>query len=203
MNWIEQAKDIPLGQKRRIQCCGRNRDAVISSELRGYSFHCFKCGGTAFHRIDTRTLQELKISKLNEAPDPTVLPYDLVQDIPLQHVVWLYKAGITRDECIQAGIGWSDSMQRIVIPIYSDDGELLYFQCRAVHKGQLPKYKNPQVCKKNIIFKQGPDPPPPLPSAESYCRNHIKHACCWGLRPQNPYPCRVDPTPFLNFWVRP
>lgn len=67
----------------------------------------------------------------------------------------MYKAGISTSRYIEAGIGWSDSLQRIVIPVYSTDGELLYFQCRAVHKGQLPKYSNPSREKSSLLYMAG------------------------------------------------
>jgi len=152
--WLEIAEELPLGTKTRVTCCGKNRDAVISNDKQGYSVHCFKCGYSDRHTVHNRTLEQLRcLEELNRQPDPVEIPEDFTSVIPVQHRTWLYKAGITHAEYLQAGIGWSDHLQRIIIPLYGDSGELLYFQCRAVHKGQLPKYKNPPVEKATLLYK--------------------------------------------------
>ena len=153
MKWIEIAENLPLNTNTRVKCCGRNRDAIISSSLSGYSYYCFKCDSRLFHSVRSRTLQQLlNIQELNEQPPILEIPGDFTPVIPLEHCLWLYKAGISNEIYTREGIGWSDSLQRIIIPIYNSDGDLTYFQCRAVHKGQIPKYKNPQVSKSRLLY---------------------------------------------------
>jgi DNA primase len=54
------------------------------------------------------------------------------------------------------GIGWSSKLHRIVLPVYSDSGDLLYYQCRAVDKGQVPKYINPRADKSTLLYTRFP-----------------------------------------------
>lgn len=157
MNWIDIAENLPIGGKTRITCCGRNKDAVISNTISGYSYYCFKCDSRLFQSVRSRTLTQLiDINKLNDQPLPIEIPGDFTTVIPVQHCLWLYKGGISNAIYTRAGIGWSDNLQRIIIPLFSDTGTLLYFQCRAVHSGQIPKYKNPATnTKKNILYRYG------------------------------------------------
>ena len=156
MNWIEIAESLPLNTKTRIKCCGSNRDAVISHDTKGYVLYCFRCDTRIVHSIDARTLGEIyNLDKLANEQIPVTLPEDLIPVIPLQHSLWLYKAGIDTQTYTDAGIGWSDSLQRIILPVRSATGDLLYYQCRAVHQGQLPKYKNPPTSKTSFLYLAG------------------------------------------------
>ena len=152
-DWIKIAKSLPINEKTRVRCCGKNVDAIISNDQKGFSFYCFRCGTRLYEHCGSRRIDELrKLRELNAQPVPVEIPKDFTPDIPVQHACWLYRAGISKAVYMEKGIGWSDSLQRIVIPLYSDSGELLYFQCRAVHKGQIPKYKNPPVNKSRLLY---------------------------------------------------
>ena len=157
MNWEDIAADLPINGKARVRCCGKNRDAVISHDYKGYTFYCFKCGLVEVRNFKLRNLQHLlNIKELNDQEELELeLPQDFTRSIPIQHACWLFKAGLDTNAYMEAGIGWSDKLQRIIIPLHSATGVLLYFQCRAVHKGQLPKYKNPQVSKSKLLYSAG------------------------------------------------
>ena len=157
MNWKEIAADLPINGKTRVKCCGKNRDAVIGHDYKGYSFYCFKCGLVEIENFKVRNLYHLlNIKELNEQAELELeLPSDFTRSIPIQFACWLFKAGLDTDAYMEKGIGWSAELQRIIIPMYSDTNQLLYFQCRAVHKGQLPKYKNPSVSKAHLLYRAG------------------------------------------------
>lgn len=161
MDWLEIAKELPHGSKTRYaHDCSTHTDAIINTSNDGYSLHCFKCGEHVFVYRGQSTLAELdRVSKLNEQAKETlllVLPKDFTPTIPTQYAIWLYKAGISRDVARSCNIGWSPSLHRIVIPIYNPDGKLVYWQARAVLKGQRPKYINPPADKSSLLYTRIP-----------------------------------------------
>ena len=155
-DWLEIAKRLRHGESQRIQCCGKNNDAVVSCKRGTYAYHCFKCDSSEYHRCGDRPLVDLEF--LNEQatrPLTLKLPEDFTTEIPRQHKIWLYRASIDDATCLEQGIGWSDHLQRIVLPIYGNGNQLLYYQARAVHKGQIPKYLNPKVNKDSLLYWVG------------------------------------------------
>jgi DNA primase len=87
-------------------------------------------------------------------PQTKELPNDFTLDIPIDSFSWLARGGISVIHARNRGIGWSDRLGRIVLPIYKD-GELVYWQARAVTPGQSPKYSNPPVSKSEILYTVG------------------------------------------------
>ena len=154
MNWLDIAKNLSPNTKERVQCCGINRDAVISHNRDYYTYYCFRCDERIYERVGNRPLDQL-FSNAPTKIESHELPEDFTTVIPLQHCLWLYKAALSRDVIVDAGIGWSDSLQRIVLPIRDPSGNVLYYQCRAVHQGQLPKYLNPPIDKASILYHSG------------------------------------------------
>lgn len=157
-DWLEVAQSLPLGHKRRIRHdCADGRDMIVSHNERGYSAYCFRCGPVGFephgymNLADIERLRELNAQATEEHSNE--LPKDFTLEIPRQHVGWLLRAGIGPHLANRLRIGWSDSLCRVVLPIYSECGkELLYWQARAVLPGQTPKYINPSTDKSKILF---------------------------------------------------
>ncbi len=157
MEWLEVAKQLPLGHKRRVRHdCSENRDMVVGHDEIGYSAYCHRCGPVGNVKHGYRNLEELqRLRELNSIAQETQtheLPKDFTKDIPEQQAAWLYKAGISVRRAADCGIGWSDRLHRIVIPVYSSSGDLVYWQARAVRKGQTPKYTNPPIPKTNLLY---------------------------------------------------
>ena len=79
------------------------------------------------------------------------LPWDFTTDIPIEAMLWLFKASITPYRARQMGIGYSEYYRRVIIPIYQGT-KLVYFQARALYKDQDIKYINPKVDRSAIGY---------------------------------------------------
>ncbi len=149
-DWLDIAKALPAGRSVRVQCCKADKSALVTHGVKGCSYICFRCKEQAFKAHGKQSIKDLmkRRKELLEysaaVKDALRLPYDFTNDIPPKHRCWLFKAGIAEDEATWHNIGWSESMQRIVLPVYDDSGELICVQCRAVLDGQEPKYLNPK-----------------------------------------------------------
>jgi hypothetical protein len=159
MEWLEVAQQLPLGHKRRIQHdCSEGKDMLVSHNDTGYSAYCFRCGPVGFDPHGYQSIAEIaRLKELNaeaSVPQTKELPNDFTLDIPIDSFSWLARGGISIIHARNRGIGWSDRLGRIVLPIYKD-GELVYWQARAVTPGQSPKYSNPPVSKSEILYTAG------------------------------------------------
>jgi DNA primase len=155
--WLEAAKRLPLGHKLRLQHdCGDDKSMIVSHNENGYIANCFRCGNVGFEGHGYRNLEEIqRIRELNEQvlqeTSVNELPKDFTLHIPEKHILWLARAGINTSRSNVVGIGWSAKLQRIILPVYKGE-DLIYWQARAVIKGQVPKYTNPSVSKTNILY---------------------------------------------------
>jgi DNA primase len=72
-----------------------------------------------------------------------------------QAIGYLLNRGITMDEVLKYNIGYcEDGLYggRVIIPSYSEEGELNYFIARSFYKDSNMKYKNPPVSRNVIVF---------------------------------------------------
>ena len=162
MDWLEVAKALPLGQKKRVHHeCGEDRPLVIGHDEIGYSAYCHRCGPIGNQKHGYMNLAEIQrlndLNKNAKEQQSNELPRDFTLHIPRGKSSWLLKAGITAHRAAALGIGWSPRLNRIVLPLYGKDGTLLYWQARAVDKGQSPKYINPSVPKDALLYTVSPD----------------------------------------------
>ena len=159
--WLEVAHQLPFGHKKRIRHdCSESRDLLVSHGENGYSAYCFRCGNVGFEGFGYRNLAELeRIKQLNDTVEVHTreLPEDFTLHIPDVHTTWLSSAGISAVRAQRLGIGWSDKLQRVVLPIYDGFGKILYWQARAVREGHKPKYSNPAVSKSDLLYWQSPN----------------------------------------------
>lgn len=161
MDWTEQAKALQEGNSRRVNCpfCGTpsKNTAKLQHKDTGVSIFCFSCKESRFKGHGARSISALKLRfAFNVAnawhQEPVIkLPLDFTLDIPEQHALWLYKSSVFSTTAKDYGIGWSDSMQRVVIPVYNDSA-LVYTQARAVHPGMKPKYLNKKNASKSSVY---------------------------------------------------
>lgn len=159
--WIQIAKQLPLGRQQRYRHeCSTKLNAIINVTKLGYNLNCYKCGEHLFVPHGARTLPELaelnRRAKEAQYSEKVQLPKDFKDGVPTAYSTWLYKAGISTDVIREVRIGWSESLHRIIIPIYDTDGVLVYWQARAVHKEQKPKYINPRVDKSRTLYLRIP-----------------------------------------------
>ena len=163
MSWLSQAQNLPLGRTSRCDCpeCGEGTNtnaAILNHSTRGYSLFCHACGYNPFQDKGIQTLEELKrLKELNEHAERYIdqdvrIPPDYETEIPLAGRLWLYSGGISPTVWKEYGIGYSRNLQRVILPVYGVTGELVWYQGRAVHDGQRPKYLNPTIPKLGRMF---------------------------------------------------
>jgi hypothetical protein len=75
------------------------------------------------------------------------LPWDYTTDtskFPAAALVWLYKSRLTSQDIRRYGIGYSERLGRVIIPVYGRDGKFHSWQGRYVHDDNVeqPKYIN-------------------------------------------------------------
>lgn len=164
MDWLSIAKNLPTGHKTRADCpqCGRDTNtnaAIVNHQPKGYSLFCNACGYNPFVDKGVMTLAELKqLKELNDAASrysdwDCRLPADAGKmAIPLEGRLWLYAAGLTESHISRYGICYSESLRRVIIPVRNARQELVWYQARAVHAGQKPKYLQPSRDKGDTLF---------------------------------------------------
>jgi hypothetical protein len=85
-------------------------------------------------------------------PSPKVLEPHLW---PLAARCWLYVAGISNIEIQQLGFYWHPRMERVVLPVKDENGEVIYWQARTLDKTNVRKYTNPNVPKDCLLARYG------------------------------------------------
>lgn len=164
MDWLSIAKQLPTGQKTRTDCpeCGAGTNtnaAIVNHQPKVYSLYCNACGHNPHVDKGIMTLSEIKaLRELNEAAErysdwDVRLPADAGKTpIPIEGRLWLYLSGITETQISKYRICYSESLRRVILPVYSDDGELVWYQARAIFAGQKPKYIQPSKDKGSVLF---------------------------------------------------
>ncbi len=157
--WISIAKELPIGGKTQTTCptnCGSGEKLSVNNSIKSYWAYCYRCGHTDTEYKGKQTLAELEhVQTLNNnipTDIPIKLPDDFTTDIPLLGRLWLYSAGITEPLWSKYKIGYSPKLERVVLPIYKDN-KLIWFQARALSKGQQPKYLQPSADRSSILFE--------------------------------------------------
>lgn len=139
--WLATAKTLKAGRYIRIECCAHDKSLRVSNEERGYRAYCFRCGPRGFvahgdFSIDQLRRRREEFALLQEAN--VRLPHDFTTEIPPNEAVWLYKAGISTELAKHYGFGFSQSLKRVVLPVYRDSA-LVGFTARSTI-GAKPKY---------------------------------------------------------------
>jgi DNA primase len=139
---------------------------MVSNEERGYRAYCFRCGPRGFvahgdFSIDQLRRRREEFALLQEAH--VRLPKDFTTEIPPNEAVWLYRAGVSTEIARHYGFGFSVSLKRVVLPVYSD-GALVGFTARST-VGAKPKYIERMVSA-NAVFIA--DPATSLPPTDDW-----------------------------------
>jgi len=163
MEWLDIAKELPVGQTIRSDCpqCGWNTNtnaAIINHSAKSYSLYCNACNYNPFEIKGKLTLQELAhIKQLNDkaadwSTKSVQLPKDTTEEIPIKGRLWLYSNGITESMWKENNIGYSPSLERVILPVYDDRATICWYQGRAINTGQRPKYLQPKRERETILF---------------------------------------------------
>lgn len=161
--WLAVAKGLPAGGRTKIACCRADRSMIVNNGNKGYSCHCFRCGDQDFVPHEQWSISDLRRRRAEQEmlTDKVVrLPVDFTLDIPAPHCLFLLKAAVDHVLARQYGIGYSPSVERVIIPIYHK-GVLDGYTARSV-QGK-PKYIERARTPGSLVFIA--DRAPPLPTA--------------------------------------
>lgn len=175
--WLPQAKALEIGQRQRTEHdCGSGKTLLVQHKATGWTGWCHRCNDDGWVPHPAESLSA-KIARLTAArviedtarenpvpPRPANLD---PRTWPLEARVWLYKAGMSNDAIQAAGFYYHERMQRVVLPVLSDDGLPVYWQARGFDP-ERPKYINPAVDKSALVYKVRP---PDLPEDRDLCDN--------------------------------
>lgn len=149
--------------------CGDNKARKYTRQVSGGEvWYCHHCAGRGFVPNGFRSPRETvsNIVSIRQFGNTVVeqverclrLPSDADRDVPTIGLGWLYKYYITDEEIKQLGICYSEKYQRLILPVYNENQELIYWQGRSLkppYTKDNPKYINVrQSGARNIFFKR-------------------------------------------------
>jgi hypothetical protein len=143
--WLEVAKSLQQGRKIRMTCCGADNSLLVNHSEKGYSCHCFRCGNNEWHGHGLRSIDTIQRHKREREAcmyKQVQLPDDYTLTIPDKLAVWFYQYGISAPLARSYGIGYSPSLDRVVLPVF-ESGTLTAVQMRTIDPARKPKYLNP------------------------------------------------------------
>lgn len=149
--------------------CGDTKDRLYIKRVRGgWIYHCHNCApacsGFAKDTSITspsQTLVYLQALQKDHSINPKkggriYLPSDFDTKIPTPGLGWLYKYQISDEEIKTYNFGYSKSLNRLVLPVYNQEGDLVFYQGRNLGKvtKQNPKYINMRGSRDDIFFRR-------------------------------------------------
>ena len=156
-DWLSAAQKLSEGRSTRTQhICGDGDVLVLEHTSEGYRGYCHRCHLSGWRSKGRQSLNA-QLNRLRRADDELkekkfiTLPSDYTREIPPAGLLWLSRGGITSALAAKYNIGYSPYYARVFLPVYRG-GDLVYWQARAVHQGQTPKYINPKVDKSEVRF---------------------------------------------------
>ena len=144
---------------------GRDRPLVVTRIATGWKWFCHRCGEKGIKWAKGLSPKEwLKFNQAREVFEnmtvsKVTLPHGMTKHIPAVGLAWLYKYGIEDADIDYYGIGYSTTLNRVVLPVYGEDGTLLYYQARNLGAitERSPKYMNVKARgRQDIYFKVTP-----------------------------------------------
>lgn len=134
---------LSLGSHKKVPHlnCSASSCLRIGHAVEGMTFYCFKCRAThyvsMFNSPAERAKRTASFKAYEEAKASASfdLPLDFSHSIAPKGLAWLGSGGWTLDMFERYNVGWSEYLQRVVIPV-SDQGYI----ARAVESWQRPKY---------------------------------------------------------------
>jgi hypothetical protein len=156
--WLATARTLQAGRRIRIECCSNDKSLMVSNEAKGYRAYCFRCGPRGFVAHGDFSIDQLRRRREEMAwldQRTVALPKDFTTEIPAHEATWLYRAGVNADTARHYRFGYSDSLRRVVLPVYQDD-VLVGFTARSTI-GAKPKYIERTLRPSETIFVADPD----------------------------------------------
>lgn len=159
-SWLHYAEGLPLGGSVRVDHdCGGGRTLTVKHRAEGLSAFCFRCNDSGWVPPPERSLSErlaslaAKTTEDNKIAGSVALPEPMVKvwaDWPVSSRVWLLKAGLCSADLPRLGAYYHPPSDRVVLPVLSSFGQVLFWQARATDK-RLPKYMAPPVDKTSVV----------------------------------------------------
>lgn len=156
-------ESLSVGQRIRLEhSCGGGRTLLVSRDGKGISAWCFRCHAKGWIP-DERSLAE-RIQALSQAQEWDQVAADSIElpgpgkmdtkDWPDEPLLWLFKAGFSRDEIEANGWYWNPRMQRVILPVRDHTGKVIYWQGRGFDSSRV-KALNPAVNREGLVAKYG------------------------------------------------
>jgi hypothetical protein len=154
-DWLKYNEFVPYapdeaGRTIAMSHCRADKERLyITRQQDGLTIlaYCHHCGKRGYYNerqkanITTLTQRKLALDKDNNYN--YTLPKDLEKDVnkwPKDARVWIVKYGITDKEVGDYGIGYSDRMGGVVLPVYDSDGLALFTTRLFTASPSNPKY---------------------------------------------------------------
>jgi hypothetical protein len=125
----------------------RKRLELTRTESRTLLAFCHHCKAWGVKRDDAiRSIHDRREPSLvtRDTTGTYELPKDLVSDMnywPIEAKVWPRTYGLTNDDLVENHIGFSPSLNRVIIPCYDEYNKLTGFQARRIFETDTkPKY---------------------------------------------------------------
>lgn len=131
----------------------RNEDGSINAL-------CHNCQRKGYYKDKEyhRSLSTLLAKKNNTEGSVTEvqLPDDVTRELdkfPPKALVWLYKARLTNEEIEQYDICYSPYYNRVILPVYDEKGDIIFWQGRSIDLQKDPlKYFSSRAKKDEVLF---------------------------------------------------
>jgi DNA primase len=153
----------------------------LQINLETQKWHCWVCDASGVRiksllkklKVDYKTIERLKEvygddyeyqQSSEDYPEKLELPVEFkslylkpksINPIYNQAISYLKRRGITMDEVLKYNIGYCENGDyggRLIIPSYTESGELNYFIARSFYDNNKMKYKNPPVSRNVVVF---------------------------------------------------
>lgn len=159
----EAGQNLSVGQRIRLEhSCGDGYPLLVSRNNQGISAWCFRCHAKGWIP-DERSLAE-RIQALSQAQECDQVAADSLElpgpgkfstwDWPAEALLWLFKAGFSRDEIEAHGWYWNPRMQRVILPVRNKGGKVIYWQGRGFDKVRA-KAINPATNREGLVAQYG------------------------------------------------
>jgi len=117
----EVRQNFLLGEERQFKCCQPPKQKLyvkLKADGQTVLGHCFHCGTNYMSRLH-KPKRVAKVAKVKRRYEPP--PTDLVhttRDWPALGKMWIHASGVTEEELVTHGIGYSPSTEAIVFPVH-------------------------------------------------------------------------------------
>jgi DNA primase len=165
--YFSNSMTLGVGYRHKHACPsgeGHDRPLVVTRMETGWKWYCHRCGEKGIkHAKGLSPSEWLKFNKAKEVREHNVvskvkLPHGMTTDIPATGLAWLYKYNLNDADISYYNIQYSTTLNRVVLPVYDSNMELVYYQARNLGEitARSPKYMNVKARgRKDIYFDVG------------------------------------------------